>query len=89
MGKLQNTIKINKSQEVSPLPAGDHQAAMNRRESMRNTKHKNTNHAQKKYRLGRGENNGNPDLECKNGVARMLLPRLMSVVDVVFTLMNQ
>ena len=39
-----NTIKItNKSQNVSPFPAGDHKAAMNRRESMRNTRHKNTN----------------------------------------------
>ena len=36
-----NTIKItNKSQEVSPFPAGDHRAAMNRRESMRNKRHK-------------------------------------------------
>ena len=32
-----------KSQEVSPFPAGDHKAAMNRRESMRSTRHKNTN----------------------------------------------
>ena len=30
----------NKSQEVSPFPAGDHMAAMNRRESMTNTRHK-------------------------------------------------
>ena len=36
-----NTINItNKSQEVSPFPAGAHKAAMNRRESMRNTRHK-------------------------------------------------
>ena len=35
-----DTINItNKSQEVSPFPAGDHKAAMNRRESMRNTRH--------------------------------------------------
>ena len=35
------TINItSKSQEVSPFPAGDHKAAMNRRESMRNTRHK-------------------------------------------------
>ena len=40
------------SQEVSPFPAGDHKAAMNRRESMRNTRHKNANDPQKKYRLG-------------------------------------
>ena len=30
----------NKSQEVSPFPVGDHKAAMNRRESMTNTRHK-------------------------------------------------
>ena len=48
-----NTINItNKSQETSPFPAGDHKAAMNRRESMRNTRHKNTNDPQKKCRLG-------------------------------------
>ena len=36
-----NTINItNKSQEVSPFPAGDHKAAMNRHESTRNTRHK-------------------------------------------------
>ena len=47
-----NTINLtNKSWEVSPFPAGDHKAAMNRRESMRNTRHKNTNDPQKKYRL--------------------------------------
>ena len=28
----------NKNQEVSPFPAGDHKAAMNRRESMKNTR---------------------------------------------------
>ena len=33
------TLNItNKSQEVSPFPSGDHKAAMNRRESMTNTK---------------------------------------------------
>ena len=43
-----NTINItNKSLKVSPFPAGDHKAAMNRRKSM-----KNTNDPQKKYRLG-------------------------------------
>ena len=44
----------NESQEVSPFPAGDHNAAMNRRESMTNTRHtvKNTNDPQKKYLLG-------------------------------------
>ena len=30
----------NKSQEVSPFPSGDHKAAMNRRKSMANTRHK-------------------------------------------------
>ena len=40
-----------KSQEVSPFPSGDHKAAMNRHESMRNTRHENTNDPQKKYRL--------------------------------------
>ena len=48
-----NTINItNNSQEVSPFRAGDHKAAMNRRKSMRNTRRKNTNDPQKKYRLG-------------------------------------
>ena len=37
--KIQLNMK-NKSQEVSPFPAGDHKAAMNRRESMTNTRHK-------------------------------------------------
>ena len=46
--------KYNKhhKQEVSPFPAGDHKAAMNRRERMRIAIHKNTNDPQKKYRLG-------------------------------------
>ena len=37
-----NTIKhhIQESQEVSPFPAGDHKAAMNRRENMTYMKHK-------------------------------------------------
>ena len=35
------TINItNKSQEVSTFPSGDDKAAMNRRESMTNTRHK-------------------------------------------------
>ena len=48
--KQQNTINItNKSQEVSPFPAGDHKAAMNRRQSMKNTRHNlNTNDPHKK-----------------------------------------
>ena len=41
----------NKSQENSPFQAGDHKAAMNRRESMSYTRHKNTNNSKKKYRL--------------------------------------
>ena len=48
-----NIININnKSQEVSPFPAGDHKAVIYRRKSMRNTRHKNTNDPQKKYRFG-------------------------------------
>ena len=43
-GKVTNTLSIkhhtNESQEVSPFPAGDTNAAMNRQESMTNTKHK-------------------------------------------------
>ena len=38
-----NKITINitiKGQEVSPFPSGDHNAAMNRRESMTNLRHK-------------------------------------------------
>ena len=37
-----NTIKhhIQESQEVSPFPAGDHKAEMNRQERMTNTEHK-------------------------------------------------
>ena len=38
-----NTINItNKSQEVSPFPTSEHKAAINRRESIRNTRHKKT-----------------------------------------------
>ena len=47
MGSNKNTLNIiNKSQEVSPFPAGDHTAAMNRRKSMRNTRHKKHNDPQ-------------------------------------------
>ena len=50
---IKNTINItNKSQDVCPFPASGHKAAMNRHESMRNTRHKNTKDPQKKYRLG-------------------------------------
>ena len=51
MTKTQLNIPTE-SQEVTPFRAGDHKAAMNRRESI--TKHdiNNTNDPQKKYRLG-------------------------------------
>ena len=54
MGKWLNTIKhnIQESQEASPFPAGNHKAAMNRQESMTNTKHNNKKDPQKKHRLG-------------------------------------
>ena len=40
MGKCQKTQKYHtqEHQKVSPFPAGDHKAAMNRQESMTNTK---------------------------------------------------
>ena len=51
-----NTIIITKkSQAVSPFPAGDHKAAMNRRESMKNTGHKNTNDQQQKLPPSNGQ----------------------------------
>ena len=60
-----NTINItNKSYDVSPFPAGDHKAAMNRHETMRNTRHKNTNDPQQTYRLGTVCKNNY--LECLN-----------------------
>ena len=41
MGKLQKHNKHHdKNQEVSPFPAGDNTVAMNRRESIGNTRHK-------------------------------------------------
>ena len=55
-GKVTNSqldIK-NESQEVSPFPAGDHKAHINRR-AQRHSKHKtekNIKEPQKKYRLG-------------------------------------
>ena len=44
----------NESQEVSPLPAGDHKAHINRRaQNIANTRqNKNIKDLQKKYRLG-------------------------------------
>ena len=50
-GIIQSNIK-NERQEVSPFPAGDHKAAMNRRKSMTKQDINNTNDPQKKYRLG-------------------------------------
>ena len=45
-----NTINItNKSQEVSPFSEGEHKAAMNRRESMRNTRLKKHTWSTKEY----------------------------------------
>ena len=41
-----STININKSQDVSLFPAGDHKATMNRRESMINTKYPKLHAAQ-------------------------------------------
>ena len=44
----------NESQEVSPFPAGDHKALINRRARKHNKKHNrnNINDPQKKHRLG-------------------------------------
>ena len=53
MESSKNAINItSKSQDISPFPAGDHRAAMNRRESKKNKRHKTTNDSQKKYRIG-------------------------------------
>ena len=52
MGKSQKYNKPHQQdQEASPFTAVDHKAAMNRRESMRTTRHINTNDPQKKYCL--------------------------------------
>ena len=64
-GKDQESIKssttrlyiTSQSQEVSPFPAGDHKAAVNRRESMTNTRHINTKDPQKKYLIGKVSKN--------------------------------
>ena len=40
MGEVTQKHHTQESQEVSPSPAGDRNAAMNRQESMTNTKHK-------------------------------------------------
>ena len=55
-GKVTNSQldTTNESQEVSPLPAGDHKAHINRR-AQRHSKHKteqNIKDPQMKYRLG-------------------------------------
>ena len=55
-GKVTNSQldTTNESQEVSPLPAGDHKAHIKRR-AQRHSKHKaekNIKDPQKKYRLG-------------------------------------
>ena len=55
-GKVTNSQldTTNESQEVSPFPAGDHKAHINRR-AQRHSKHKteqNIRDPQKKYRLG-------------------------------------
>ena len=42
----------NESQEISPFPAGDHKAQMNRRAQRHNKQKKNMKDPQKKYRLG-------------------------------------
>ena len=57
-GKVTNSQPdtTNESQEVSPFPAGDHKAHLNRC-SQRHSKHKtekNIKDPQKKYRLGTG-----------------------------------
>ena len=47
-----STINItNKSHKASTFSAGDLKAEMNRRDIVRNIRHKNTNDLQKKYRL--------------------------------------
>ena len=51
----------NRSQENSPTPAGDHKAALNRRESMTNPRHKYTDDPQKKYRFGTASKNILPE----------------------------
>ena len=55
-GKVRNSQldTTNESQEVSPFPAGDHKAHINRRtQNIANTRqNKNINDPQKKYRLG-------------------------------------
>ena len=54
-GKVTNSQKTtNESQEVSPFPAGDHKAHINRRaQNIANTRqNKNIKDPQKKYRLG-------------------------------------
>ena len=44
--------RIQKGQEVSPFPAGNHKAAMNRHDRMTDTKQNNKKDLQKKHLLG-------------------------------------
>ena len=55
MGKSQKYNKHHQQEprgQSFPSRTGEHKAAMNRRKSMGNTIHKNTNDPQKKFRLG-------------------------------------
>ena len=70
-----NTINItNKIQEASPFSAGDHKVEMNRRERMRNTRHKKykINDQQNKYRL--------KPLSHQGGVLTVI-PRCTKIAD--------
>ena len=54
-GKVTNSQldTVNESQEVSPFPAGDHKAHINRRyKGIPNIRQKNIEDPQRKYRLG-------------------------------------
>ena len=53
-GKVTNSQydTTNMSQEVSPFPAGDHKAHINRRAQIKTEQKKNIKDPQKKYRLG-------------------------------------
>ena len=53
-GKVTNSQldTTNESQEVSPFPAGDHKAHINRRTQKHSKHKKNITDPQKKYRLG-------------------------------------
>ena len=51
----------NNSQEASLFPSGDHNATINKRESMASSRHNTTNDSQKKYRLRTVSKNILPD----------------------------